>query len=116
LTPERCKEAGVDYAPSKEELLRQADIVSLHVVLSPRTRGLIGAREFALIKPTAYLVNTSRGPLADECALIDPLTTGKIAGAGLDGYDVEPLPVDHPLRRIGNVVLSPHLGYVTQDD
>src|SRR5439155_23734221 len=71
LTPERCKEAGVDYAPTKEELLRQADIVSLHVVLGPRTRGLIGAKEFALMKPTAYLINTSRGPLVDEAALIE---------------------------------------------
>jgi len=116
LTPERCREAGVDYAPSKEELLRQADIVSLHVVLSGRTRGLIGAKEFALMKPTAFLVNTSRGPLVDETALIDALRTKKIAGAGLDVYDVEPLPVDHPLRKLDNVVLSPHLGYVTQEN
>src|SRR5262249_22173747 len=87
-----------------------------HVVLSPRTRGLIGAKEFALMKPTAFLVNTSRGPLVDEAALIDALTSRRIAGAGLDVYDIEPLPVDHPLRKIDNVVLSPHLGYVTQEN
>jgi phosphoglycerate dehydrogenase-like enzyme len=116
LTAERCKEVGAGHAASKEEVLRQADIVSLHVVLSARTRGLIGAKEFALMKPTAFLVNTSRGPLIDEAALIDALTTRKIAGAGLDVFDVEPLPVDHPLRKIDNVVLSPHLGYVTQEN
>ena len=116
LTPERCREVGAGFAASKEELLRQADIVSLHVVLSPRTRGIIGAKEFALMKPTAYLVNTSRGPLIDEAALIDALASKKIAGAGLDVFDVEPLPVDHPLRELDNVVLSPHLGYVTQEN
>jgi phosphoglycerate dehydrogenase-like enzyme len=116
LTAERCKEAGVDFAPSKEELLRQADIVSIHVVLGPRTRGLIGAKEFAVMKPTAFLVNTSRGPIVDEAALLDALRNKTIAGAGLDVYDVEPLPVDHPLRTLDNVVLSPHLGYVTQEN
>jgi D-3-phosphoglycerate dehydrogenase len=116
LTAERCKEAGVDFAPSKEELLRQADIVSIHVVLGPRTRGLIGANEFAVMKPTAFLVNTSRGPIVDEAALLDALRNKTIAGAGLDVYDVEPLPVDHPLRKLDNVVLSPHLGYVTQEN
>jgi phosphoglycerate dehydrogenase-like enzyme len=116
LTAERCKEAGVDFAPSKEELLRQADIVSIHVVLSPRTRGLIGAKEFAVMKPTAFLVNTSRGPIVDEAALVAALRNKTIAGAGLDVYDVEPLPVDHPLRKLDNVVLSPHLGYVTREN
>jgi phosphoglycerate dehydrogenase-like enzyme len=116
LTAERCKEAGVTHVPSKEELLRQADFVTIHVVLGPRTRGLIGAPEFALMKSTAYFVNTSRGPIVDEAALIDALRTRKIAGAGLDVYDVEPLPVDHPLRKLDNVVLSPHLGYVTQEN
>jgi D-3-phosphoglycerate dehydrogenase len=116
LTPERCKEAGVDFAPSKEDLLRQADVVSIHVVLSARTRGLIGAKEFALMKPGAYLVNTSRGPIVDGAALIEALRNQTIAGAGLDVYDVEPLPVDHPLRKLDNVVLSPHLGYVTQQN
>jgi phosphoglycerate dehydrogenase-like enzyme len=116
LTAEKCKEAGVDHAPSKEDLLRQADIVSVHVVLSPRSRGLIGAKEFALMKPTAFLVNTARGPIVDEAALLDALRSKRIAGAGLDVYDVEPLPVDHPLRKLDNVVLSPHLGYVTQEN
>jgi D-3-phosphoglycerate dehydrogenase len=116
LTPERCREAGVDYAGSKEELLKQSDIVTLHLVLGPRTRGIIGAEEFALMKPTAYLVNTSRGPLVDEAALLDALRNKRIAGAGLDVFDVEPLPVEHPLRKLDNVALSPHLGYVTQEN
>src|SRR5829696_6961368 len=116
LTPERCREAGVEYAGSKEELLRQSDIVTLHLVLGSRTRGIIGAKEFALMKPTSYLVNTSRGPLIDEPALLEALRNRRIAGAGLDVYDVEPLPVDHPLRKLDNVVLSPHLGYVTQEN
>jgi D-3-phosphoglycerate dehydrogenase len=116
LTAERCSEAGVDYARSKEALLRQADVVTLHIVLGPRTRGLIGAKELALMKPTAYLVNTSRGPLVDEAALLDALRNKRIAGAGLDVFDIEPLPVEHPLRKLDNVVLSPHLGYVTQEN
>jgi phosphoglycerate dehydrogenase-like enzyme len=116
LTAERCREAGVGFAPTKEDLLRQADIVTIHVVSSARTRGLIGAREFALMKPTAYLINTARGPIVDEAALLDALRTKRIAGAGLDVYDVEPLPVDHPLRKLDNVVLSPHLGYVTEEN
>jgi phosphoglycerate dehydrogenase-like enzyme len=116
LTPERCKEAGVGYAGSKEALLREADIVSMHVVLGPRTRGIVGAKELALMKPTAYLINTGRGPLVDEAALIEALRNRKIAGAGLDVYDIEPLPVDHPLRQLDNVVLSPHLGYVTAEN
>jgi len=116
LTPERCREADVDFAGSKAELLKQSDIITLHLVLGPRTRGMIGAKEFALMKPTAYLVNTSRGPLIDEAALLEALRNRRIAGAGLDVYDVEPLPVDHPLRKLDNVVLSPHLGYVTQEN
>jgi phosphoglycerate dehydrogenase-like enzyme len=116
LTAERCAQAGVELAPSKEALLRQADIVSLHVVLSERTRGLIGANEFALMKPTAYLVNTARGPIVDEAALVAALRDKRIAGAGLDVYDIEPLPADHPLRGLDNVVLSPHLGYVTAEN
>jgi phosphoglycerate dehydrogenase-like enzyme len=116
LTPERCREAGVEYAGSKEELLTQSDLITLHLVLSPRTRGIIGAKEFALMKPTAYLVNTSRGPLIDEAALLDVLRSRQIAGAGLDVYDVEPLPTEHPLRKLDNVVLSPHLGYVTLEN
>ena len=116
LTAERCREAGVEFAGSKEELLRAADIVSIHVVSSARTRGLIGAKELALMKPTAYLINTARGPIVDEAALVEALRNHKIAGAGLDVFDVEPLPVDHPLRKLDNVVLSPHLGYVTQEN
>ncbi len=116
LTAERCKEAGVGFAGTKDELLRQADVVSIHVVSSARSRGLIGAREFALMKPTAYLVNTARGPIVDEAALIESLQVRRIAGAGLDVFDQEPLPVGHPLRTLDNVVLSPHLGYVTQEN
>jgi D-3-phosphoglycerate dehydrogenase len=116
LDAERCARAGVELAPSKEALLRQADIVSLHVVLSERSRGLIGAKELALMKPSAYLVNTARGPIVDEAALIAALRDRRIAGAGLDVYDIEPLPTDHPLRQLDNVVLSPHLGYVTAEN
>jgi phosphoglycerate dehydrogenase-like enzyme len=116
LTAERCASAGVELSPSKEALLRAADIVSLHVVLSARTRGLIGLKEFALMKPSAYLVNTARGPIVDEAALIAALRDKRIAGAGLDVYDIEPLPGDHPLRALDNVVLSPHLGYVTAEN
>ena len=111
LTPEKCKEAGVDYV-SKEDLFRQADFISIHVVLSQRSRGLVGAKELGLMKPTAYIINTSRGPIIEEAALLAALRDNKIAGAGLDVFDVEPLPKDHPLRKMDNVVLTPHLGYV----
>ncbi len=111
LTPEKCKEAGVDYV-SKEDLFRQADFITIHVVLSQRSRGLVGASEIALMKPSAYLINTSRGPIIDEAALLAALRDKKIGGAGLDTFDVEPLPTDHPLRKLDNVVLTPHLGYV----
>src|SRR5882672_4713813 len=111
LTPEKCKEAGVDYV-SKEDLFRQADFITIHVVLSARSRGLVGAGEFGLMKATAYLINTSRGPIVDEAAMLAALRDKKIAGAGLDVFDVEPLPKDHPLRKMDNVVLTPHLGYV----
>jgi phosphoglycerate dehydrogenase-like enzyme len=114
LTPEKCKEAGVDYA-TKEELLRNADIVTIHLQLSDRSRGLLGEKDLALMKPTAYIVNTSRGPIVDEKALIAALTAGRLAGAGLDVFDVEPLPVDHPFRKLDNVVLTPHLGYVSAE-
>ena len=112
LTPEKCKEIGVGYV-GKEDLFRQSDIITIHVVLSQRTRGLIGAKELGLMKPTAYIVNTSRGPIIEEAALLSALRENKIAGAGLDVFDVEPLPVDHPLRSMDNVVLTPHLGYVS---
>ena len=115
LTPEKCKELGVEYAP-KEELFRNADIVTIHLQLSDRTRGLVAAKEFGLMKKTAYLVNTSRGPIVDEKALLTVLREQRIAGAGLDVFDVEPLPLDHPFRRMDNVVITPHLGYVSQQN
>src|SRR5215468_4200990 len=114
LTPERCKEAGVTYA-TKEELFANADIVTIHVVLSQRSRGLVGAADLARMKPTAYLVNTARGPIVDEDALLDVLKQKKIAGAGIDVFSVEPLPVNHPFRKLDNLVLTPHLGYATRE-
>ena len=115
LTPEKCKEAGAEYA-TKEELLRQSDFITIHMVLSTRSRGLIGAHEFSQMKPSAYLINTSRGPLIDEPALIAALKENRIAGVGIDVYDVEPLARDHPLRKLPNALLTPHLGYVTADN
>ena len=114
LTAERASEFGATLV-SKEALLSESDVVTIHLVLSGRTRGLIGATELSLMKPSAYLVNTSRGPIVDEAALIDVLRSGAIAGAGLDVFDIEPLPVDHPLRSIPNTVLTPHMGYVTSE-
>ncbi|HKI41430.1 MAG TPA: D-2-hydroxyacid dehydrogenase family protein, partial [Mycobacterium sp.] len=114
LTEEAAAAVGASRV-EKATLLRESDVVSVHLVLSERTRGLIGAPELALMKPTAYLINTSRGPIVDEAALIAALETGRIAGAGLDVYDVEPLPPDHPLRRLPNATLTPHLGYVTRE-
>ncbi|MCW2760030.1 MAG: D-2-hydroxyacid dehydrogenase family protein [Marmoricola sp.] len=98
---------------AKPDLLARSDVVSLHLRLSDRTRGVIGAAELGQMKPSAYLVNTSRGPLVDEPALVEALRSGRIAGAGLDVYDEEPLPADHPLRTTPGTVLTPHLGYVT---
>jgi phosphoglycerate dehydrogenase-like enzyme len=112
LTKERCDEVGVQYA-SKEELLSTSDIVSIHVRLSERTVGLIAEDAFEQMKTTAYLINTSRGPIVDEEALVAALRDKRIAGAGLDVYDIEPLPVSHPLRALDNVILSPHMGFVT---
>lgn len=114
LTPDRAEAAGATYA-AKEELFSNSDVVTIHYVLSDRSRGLVGARELSLMKPTAFLINTSRGPIVDEQALIGALERGAIAGAGLDVFDVEPLPLDHPLRRLENTVVTPHLGYVTQE-
>jgi phosphoglycerate dehydrogenase-like enzyme len=111
LTAERCREVGVEYV-SRDEVFRRADVLSIHLQLSPRTRGLIGARELGLMKPSAYLINTSRGPIVEEAALIAALRDKRIAGAGLDVFDIEPLPIGHPLRQLDNVVLTPHLGYV----
>jgi phosphoglycerate dehydrogenase-like enzyme len=115
LTPERCKELGVEYS-SKDDLFRNADIVTVHLQLSDRTRGLVTAKELGLMKKTAYVVNTSRGPIIDEKALLDALNKKQIAGAGLDVFDVEPLPLDHPYRKMDNVVITPHLGYVSQQN
>jgi phosphoglycerate dehydrogenase-like enzyme len=112
LTPEKCAEAGVGYVV-KDDLFRQSDFISIHVVLSQRSRGLVGAKEIGLMKPTAYLINTSRGPIIDEAAMLAALRDKKIAGAGLDVFDVEPLPLDHPLRKMDNAVITPHLGYVS---
>jgi phosphoglycerate dehydrogenase-like enzyme len=112
LTPEAAAEGGA-RAVTKDELLEQADVVSIHTRLSDRTRGLIGARELELMKPSAVLVNTSRGPIVDEDALLAALYEGTIAGAALDVYDVEPLPKDHPLREAPRTLLTPHLGYVS---
>jgi len=115
LTRERAVECGAVYA-SKDFLLENSDIVSIHLVLSDRTRSFIGGDEFARMKSTACLVNTSRGPIVNEAALLHALQSRCIAGAALDVYDTEPLPADHPLRRLNNVVLSPHLGYVTEEN
>jgi D-3-phosphoglycerate dehydrogenase len=114
LTAERCKEVGVGYA-TKEELFSTADVITIHVVLSQRSRGLVGAADLARMKPTSYLVNTARGPIVDEAALLETLKARKIAGAGVDVFAVEPLPTDHPFRKLDNIVLTPHLGYVTEE-
>jgi phosphoglycerate dehydrogenase-like enzyme len=115
LTPERCKEVGVDYV-TKDDLFKNSDFLSIHVQLGERNRGLITARELGLMKKTAYVINTSRGPIVEEKALIEALKSKQIAGAGLDVFDVEPLPVDHVFRKLDNVVLTPHLGYVSQQN
>lgn len=114
LTAERAAEVGAALVP-KDDLLARSDFVSIHLVLGERTRGLIGARELGLMKRTAYLVNTSRGPIVDEAALIRALQDGTIAGAGLDVFDEEPLPPDHAFRRLPNTAITPHLGYVTEE-
>ena len=114
LTPEAAAAAGVRHV-GKDDLFRQADILSIHVVLSERTRGLVTARELALMKPDSYLVNTSRAPIVDQAALIETLRARRIAGAGIDVYDGEPPPADHPFRTMDNVTLTPHLGYVTRE-
>ena len=98
-----------------DDLLGEADVVTIHVSLSPSSRGLIDARRIALMKPTAFLINTARGPIVDEAALVGALAAGRIAGAGLDVFDREPLPPGHPLTTLGNVVLTPHIGWPTDD-
>ena len=112
LTPERAAAGGAEYA-SKEDLFAKADIVTIHIVLSDRSRGLITAADLGRMKRSAFLINTSRGPIVEEKALIAALQSGKIAGAGLDVFDHEPLPLDHPYRKMDNVVITPHLGYVS---
>jgi phosphoglycerate dehydrogenase-like enzyme len=114
LDPDHARKAHVK-AVSKEELFASSDVVTVHYKLSPRSVGLVGESELALMKPSAYLVNTSRGPLVDNAALLAALRSGGIAGAALDVYDVEPLPLSSPLRTAPNVVLTPHLGYVTEE-
>jgi phosphoglycerate dehydrogenase-like enzyme len=114
LTEESAAASGARRV-EKAALFESSDVVSIHLVLSERTRGLVGEPELALMRPHAYLINTSRGPIVDEAALIAALQTGRIAGAGLDVFDVEPPAPDHPLRRLPNVTLSPHLGYVTRE-
>ena len=114
MTPQIAEAAGASLV-TKEELFRQADVVTIHLILSRRTRGLVGAAEFALMKSASWLINTSRGPIVDEGALVQALATGAIAGAALDVFGVEPLPVDHPFRTLDNVLATPHIGYVAED-
>jgi phosphoglycerate dehydrogenase-like enzyme len=114
LTEEKARAAGATLV-DKQTLFREADIVTVHLVLSGRTKGLIGAPEFDLMKSTARLVNTSRGPIVDEVALIEALQARRIAGAAVDVFEAEPLPADHPFRRLGNLLATPHIGYVSED-
>jgi phosphoglycerate dehydrogenase-like enzyme len=112
LTPEAAKAAGATLV-SKDRLFEQADILTIHLVLSGRTRGLVGSRELARMKPTARLINASRGPIVDEQALIGALKNRQIAGAAIDVFDIEPLPPSHPFRTLDNVLATPHMGYVS---
>jgi phosphoglycerate dehydrogenase-like enzyme len=114
LTDERAAEIGATRV-ERDELFARSDILTIHLVLSDRTRGLVGARELELMKPTAILVNTSRGPIVDESALADALRRRRIRAAGVDAYSVEPLPADHPFRSLDNIVCTPHVGYVSED-
>ncbi|MEU6962488.1 D-2-hydroxyacid dehydrogenase family protein [Streptomyces chrestomyceticus] len=116
LTAERAAEAGAALAASKEELLATSDFVSVHLALGDRTRGLLGAPELALLKPTAYLVNTSRAAIVDQDALLAALHEGRFAGAGIDVFDTEPLPAGHPMRTAPRLLATPHLGYVSWDN
>jgi phosphoglycerate dehydrogenase-like enzyme len=113
LTAEQAARCGATLV-TKDELLARSDILTIHVQLSARTRGLVGSRELALMKPTAYLINTARGPIVDEAALVKALQARTIAGAGLDVFDEEPLPADHPFKKLDNTLLMPHAGYVTE--
>ena len=115
LKPERCRELDIEYV-SKDDLIGRSDILSIHTQLSRRTEGLIDTPQFEKMKRTAYLINTSRGFIVRESALVDALQRGLIAGAGIDTFETEPLPLDHPLRRLPNVLLTPHVGYVSFDN
>ena len=114
LTDEAAAGAGAERR-ELDDLLGEADVVTIHVSLAPSSRGLLDARRIALMKPTAFLINTARGPIVDETALVDALAAGRIAGAGLDVFDREPLPPGHPLTTLENVVLTPHIGWPTDD-
>lgn len=114
LTRERAEEVGVEPARTKEDLLAGADFVSVHLALGERTRGLLGPAELALMKPTAYLINTSRAAIVDQDALLAALHEGRIAGAGVDVFDIEPLPAGHPMRTAPRLLATPHLGYVSR--
>jgi phosphoglycerate dehydrogenase-like enzyme len=114
LTPQRARAAGAARV-SKEELFGRSDVLSIHLVLSDRTRGLVNGADIAAMKPTSWLVNTSRGPIIEQEALLAALRSKSIAGAALDVFDVEPLPAGHPLRTLPNVLATPHIGYVTED-
>ncbi len=115
LPAERAEQCGAELV-TKDELFSRSDVISIHLKLSERSHGIVGSRELSLMKPSAYLINTSRGPIVDEQALIDALQRGTIAGAGLDVYDQEPLPRDHPLLTLPNTVLTPHIGFVTEEN
>lgn len=112
LTPERAAEVGAECA-SFETLLQQSDILTIHIQSNAETRGLIGEKEFAMMKRGALLVNTARGPIVSEPAMIAALESGRLGGVGLDVFDIEPLPMDHPLRRFDNAILMSHRGYAT---
>lgn len=115
LTEKRCAEVGVTLV-TKEALLRRSDVLSVHVILSERTRGLVGAKELAMMKPSCYLINTSRGPIVDETALVNALKEKEISGAGLDVFDQEPLPINHPFRKLPNVLVTSHIGGRTYEN
>ncbi len=116
LTAEQCAEQGARLADSLEALMAEADVVTIHVPLTDSSRGLIGAAELSHMKDSAYLINTSRGPIVEEAPLIDAVTSGRIAGAGLDVFDIEPLPDDHPYRTLSGIVPTPHLGYTALEN
>ncbi len=115
LTEKRAAECNARRV-EKDELFRQSDVISIHLILSDRTRGIVGSRELGLMKPTAYLINTSRGPIVDEAALLKTLQEKRIAGAGIDVYSEEPLAASHAIRKLDNVLLTPHLGYATAEN